>query len=98
MGTLLACDLKFHLKSIFSISSDGKLWLHLGNLQGDNPIEQFRDAFANAAKDKLGVSIPNDYIIKRYPSVDIKHWGPRVETFINLLDELSAKYLSHNSQ
>jgi len=82
-------------KSVIGVSSDGKLWLNFGALEGNDLSESFRDAFAEAVKQKLAVSLPSD-LSRKYPSVDIKIWGPKVEDFINLFSELVSQYETDN--
>ncbi|MGA1795768.1 MAG: hypothetical protein ACMUIL_07900, partial [bacterium] len=89
-------DPRVFSKAFLSVSSDGKLWLNFGCLQGETTVEGFRDGLAEGVRDSLGISIPGDYA-RRYPSVDIKNWGPRVDAFIKLLRELSAQYPRRNS-
>jgi hypothetical protein len=82
-------------KSFIGVSSNGKLWLNFGALEGNDLIESFRNAFAESVKQTLAVSIPSD-LSRKYPSVDIKIWGPKVEDFINLLSELVSQYETDN--
>lgn len=78
-------------KSIISCFTNGSIVFSLGGLKGNDAIERFRDALAVAVKDKLGFSIPDDYI-DRYPSIVPSVWIQEVETLIDTVKNLINGY------
>jgi hypothetical protein len=82
-------------KSIIGATSDGKLWLNLRPLKGDDAIERFRDEFAESVKNEAAIPLPDDWM-ERYVSVGINDWSLRVEDFIRIFGELVDRHTTND--
>lgn len=89
MGSLNAYFNNPSRVKIFSVDTNGKLYLSFRYLDGDSFMESFRDYFAREVTHKLGLKLPDDF---KNHSVRFDHWVPKVEGFINILKDLRDKY------
>jgi hypothetical protein len=78
-------------KTVFTILSNGRLWISFGALSGNELAESFRDRLKDLIADRLGLTIPDDYQHK-YPSYQISEWEPKADSLIQILRELLDEF------
>lgn len=78
-------------KTVFTILSNGRLWISFGALSGNELAESFRDRLKYLIADRLGLTIPDDYQHK-YPSYQISEWEPKADSLIQILRELLDEF------
>ncbi len=78
-------------RSVAGVFSDGRMWFNFPYLSGTELLENAREEFARSLTEGLGLSLPADYS-KRYPSVPVHAWAPKIDEFLVILCELVAKY------
>ena len=74
-------------RSLFTVWSNGSMQLNFGWLRGSETSETYRDRFKELVKKRLEFQIPENYVSK-YLGYPVDVWGPRVHTFIKILEEL----------
>jgi hypothetical protein len=78
-------------KSIISVVTKGSVYLNFGALRGNEFIESFRDDFAQAISEKLGVELPIDFKGK-YPGIAPADWIHKVDILTGIIQKLIDKY------
>jgi len=82
---------KIHPKSFITIQSNGVLYFNAPWYKGTAEAEGFRDHLKEALVREMGLSIPEDYQ-KRFCPFDLRKWGERRNTLIEILQRLLANY------
>jgi len=80
--------------SIFSAFSDGRIWINFGHYE---PHDPFMDDLKEALDELPGFDLPDDWVGK-WPTVKMERWGPEVDRFIQIMQDLLQSEGSNESR
>ncbi len=80
-------------RTIITVRSDGTLLLNFGWIRGSKQTESFRDELKGAAIEKLGRTVPSNYV-RRHARYPLEVWGTRVDALIEVLEDLVSRQIT----
>ena len=78
---------KISIRALYNVCSEGSLGINFGSLHDNEITEKYRDEFKKELERIFNIKFPADYN-KKYPSVSIKKWGPKVNEFMEVIENL----------
>ncbi|MCD6520140.1 MAG: hypothetical protein J7M05_09490 [Anaerolineae bacterium] len=90
-GSLGVKALGLSSSSLFTVWTDGRLQLNFGWLVGSEVAEAFCEAYWEEVGSRLGWSLPAHWH-NTYPSFLFPQWSPQMDDFLNLIEELVARF------
>jgi hypothetical protein len=90
-GSFNVKELSVCSRSLFTVSSNGDLYLNFAWLNGSERAEQARERLKELVVQEANLRIPDNYATK-WPLYPVSEWGSKVDSLLEALRKLVAEF------